>query len=83
MTRAIKLIGNERIVATIPESITGVGYRNRIVWIHIVDYNTGKWREESLQPNEQTPEMIALFSPLEAAHNEMIGRIKTKKIKAT
>ena len=75
----IILKGNERIVAAIPETITGAGYRNFIIWVHIVDYSKQTWREEAIQPEEQTPVMIALFNPLEQAHKAMLGAIKRVK----
>ena len=79
MTHTIKLTGNERIVAAVPETITGAGYRNFIIWVHIVDYIKQTWREECIQPDEQTPVMIALFNPLEQAHKSMLGAIKVVK----
>lgn len=79
MTHTIKLTGNERIVAAVPETITGAGYRNFIIWVHIVDYSKQTWREECIQPDEQTPVMIALFNPLEQAHKSMLGAIKVAK----
>lgn len=75
----IDLKGNERIVAAVPETITGAGYRNFIIWVHIVDYSKQTWREECIQPEEQTPVMRALFNPLEQAHKSMLGAIKTVK----
>ena len=75
----IDLKGSERIVAVIPETITGAGYRNFIIRVHIVDYTKQTWREECIQPDEQTPMMIALFKPLEQAHEVMLGDIKTVK----
>ena len=75
----IDLKGNERIVAAIPETITGAGYHNFIIWVHIVDYSKQTWREEAIQPEEQTPVMRALFNPLEQAHKAMLGAIKRVK----
>jgi hypothetical protein len=75
----IDLKDNERIVAAIPETITGAGYHNFIIWVHIVDYSKQTWREECIQPEEQTPVMIALFKPLEQAHEVMLGEIETVK----
>ena len=75
----ITLKGNERIVAAIPETIIGAGYCNFIIWVHIVDYSKQTWREECIQPDEQTPVMIALFNPLEQAHKAMLGSIKVVK----
>lgn len=79
--KTIVLQGNERIVAAIPETIVGAGYNNRPIWIHIVDYSQRTWREECIQPEEQTSEMRALFKVLETAHDGMLAHIKTKKVK--
>lgn len=72
----IDLKGNERIVAVIPETITGAGYFNKPLWVHIYDYSTLKYRQECIQPEQQTPTMRALFRTLESAHDAMCSQIK-------
>ena len=67
----IKLKRNERVVAVIPEIITGAGYRNSPLWIYIVDHIAGTYREECLQPEDQNARMRVLFSTLEQAHETM------------
>lgn len=59
--KKIKLHRNERIVAVVPESAKGPGWQDSVVWVHIVDTVTNKYRCESIQKHETTPEMHVLF----------------------
>jgi hypothetical protein len=80
--KVITLKGNERIVAVVPEYVNGAGFRNWPVWVHIVDYSQNTWREECIQPEEQTKEIGLIFPVLEAAHKALLSQIKTVKEKA-
>lgn len=75
--KIIKLSKYERIVAVIPETVNGVGFRNKPLWIHIVDYVNNTHREECIQPEKQSTEMRLLFPILEASHNAMLSYVKT------
>ena len=79
--KAIKLGWYEEIVAVIPETINGAGFRNSPIWVHIVDYTNKSYREVCIQPEEQTTEMRLLFPILEASHNAMLSYIKVKQVK--
>ena len=58
----IDIARTERIVAIVPESACGPGWTNRLYWVHIVDSATNMHRLESIQPNESTERLTALFS---------------------
>lgn len=71
----IKLKSGERIVAVVPETITGAGYYNKPLWVHIYDYRTQTYRQEVIQPEEQTQTMRTLFKILESAHDAMYNQV--------
>jgi len=78
MPKEIILGAHERIVAVTPERATGPGWINEIVWVHIVNYSTGKYRVESIQPDERTKEIDLLFDVAEAVSSKLVGSVPTK-----
>lgn len=60
--RKIVLNEDEAIVAVVPEYVSGPGWRNMPVWIYIRD-SGNRFRCECLQPDDHSPDMLALFSP--------------------
>jgi hypothetical protein len=59
--RRLMLAADEQIVAVVPERAAGPGWSNAPVWVHIVGQSGQRYRCECLQPQEQTPELMALF----------------------
>ena len=72
--KTIELGKNERIVAVVPEHCLGYGWSNSVVWVHISDY-LGNIRTECVQPEEQAPEMLALFDAAAAMHVALIAAV--------
>lgn len=70
----------EAIVAVVPETAAGPGWTNRVIWVHIVDTNTGKYRCEAIQPDEQTPEMKALFDVCEQAAKSLLACVPVMRV---
>ena len=79
---AVKLNRHESIVAVIPEYVSGPGWSNRPLWVHIVNHANNNYRCECLQPDEQTTEQRILFPVLAAAHNAMLAQVEVKKAKS-
>ena len=73
---AIKLGKDEEIVACVPESCSGPGWSNTLIWVWIKDNGSGSTRVEALQPESITPEMYLLFAVCEAAHSAMLNEVK-------
>ena len=76
----ITLKRTERVVAVVPEIITGAGYNNSPLWIYIVDGIAGTYRVECLQPEQQTNRMRVLFSTLETAHETMKALVMVNNV---
>ena len=72
--KTIELGRNERIVAVVPEHVSGPGWGNSVVWVHITD-GCGLYRAECVQPEEQAPEMLALFDAAAAMHSALVGAV--------
>lgn len=69
--KKIELNKGERIIAAVPELCSGPGWTREVVWVYIVDAD-GRLREESIQPEERTPAMEALFRPAAAMHHALL-----------
>lgn len=79
--RRILLEEHERIVTAFAQAAAGPGWANSPLWIIIANAVTGKWRQECLQPDEQTPEMALLYEFSALAHGRMtalVQRIATR-----
>lgn len=83
----MKLNKNEYVVTAYASRASGPGWANTPVWVVICDRSTGKFREECLQPNEQSEGMRILYGVSEQAHTAMMHEVcmflvrKTKKSK--
>jgi hypothetical protein len=77
--KTIKLKGNERIIAVVPETCHGPGWANAVVWVYIAEDNS-KLRCECIQPDERTPEMHTLFSAGEAMVNALLSAVPTLQL---
>ena len=72
----MKLFPSDQIVTAWSEGFSGPGWSNRLVLVIVRDTMTGKLREESLQPSEQTDAMHILAAISEAMHGEMVAAVK-------
>lgn len=61
--KTIQLNPDEHIIAVVPAFAAGPGWSNQPLWVYIEQSATKKLRTECIQPDEQTPEMRALFAP--------------------
>ena len=58
----MKLNRDEKIISVVPECCGGPGWTNQVMWVHIVDYATNKYRSECLQWGDLTDTQRILFS---------------------
>lgn len=77
----IKLNKHEYILAVVPEYCTGPGWSNAVLWVHIADGSTGKYRTESIQSDERNREQTALFGTGEAVHRALVNSVVVKQEK--
>ena len=77
----IKLKKYEHILAVVPEYCAGPGWSNAVLWVHIADGNTGKYRTESIQPDERNRDQTVLFRTGEALCNALLSSVVTQKEK--
>ena len=59
--KKIPLQRTEKIVAVVPEKVSEPGWSNRVVWVHIVNYATNKYRYVCLQYEDLSAELCAFF----------------------
>lgn len=79
--KPITLKRGEYIAAVVPEYASGPGWANRPMWVFICDNGSNQFRQECIQPEEQTVEMRALFSPGAAMCAALKGSVLTKRDK--
>lgn len=72
---ALRLKDGDRIAYIRAERAAGPGWQNAPLWI-IVRESGGKLREECLQPNEQTRDMLLLYRAAEAIHAALAGAVE-------
>ena len=70
-----KLEDGEQIITAYAQLAEGPGWENWPIWVLIRTRN-GMIREECLQPEEQTAEMITLYGVAVAVHEAMIRAIR-------
>lgn len=78
--KQIKLHVGERIVAVVPERVSGPGWGNSPVWVYIAT-NDGRLREECIQPGERTPQLHTLFSTGEAMCMALMAAVPQRRVK--
>lgn len=81
MAHMIKLGEHERIVAVVPQRASGPGWANSPTWVHIVDHATGKWRQECLQPEEHSAELLTIYSIGALLCQQLITTVECKHVK--
>lgn len=69
----VKLKRGERIVAVVPESASGPGWANQVVWVYID--GPGGIRMDCLQPSEMSEQMQILFAPGAAMHAALLDAV--------
>lgn len=74
--KRLKLEKGERIVTAFAEPAAGPGWGNTPIWVVIYSSMTGDYRQECIQPNEQTAEMHYLYSMAAAAHLAMVRAVE-------
>jgi hypothetical protein len=75
--KTIELMPGERIVAVVPELFDGPGW-NTPVMVYIAT-NDGRLREECLQPDEQTPQMRALYHVGEVMCRALVAAVPQRR----
>lgn len=76
--KTIQLARGERIIGAFPEWCAGPGWANPIVWVYVAN-SDGICREVGLQPDEQSPEMRALFAPGAAMVQALVDAVPVKR----
>lgn len=66
---------DDYIITAYAERASGPGWANSPVWIIVRDGN-GIIRQECLQPDEQSAEVLALYEVSAAAHRSMIAAVE-------
>lgn len=66
----IKLGEGETVVTAYAESASGAGWANQPIWVIIRDRNQNL-REECLQPEEQTRDLLIVYKVAEEMHKFM------------
>jgi len=74
--KTIELNPGDRVVWVRPETCSGPGWRNKVVWVYVVT-NDGKLREEAIQQDECTAEMLTLFDAGEAMAVALMSALPT------
>lgn len=77
----IKLCQYERILAVVPEPASGPGWANSPVWVYIEDSRHKNLRTECLQPDEQSPEMRALYPLGAMMHRQLLSSVSVRNVR--
>lgn len=78
--KTIQLSPDEHIIAVVPSFSAGPGWSNQPLWVYIEQSATKKLRTECFQPDEQTPEMHALFAPGAAMAAALMRSVPTETV---
>jgi len=78
--RSLKAILNmgprDSVVADYAQSAAGPGWANTPFWVIIYDANTGKLRQEALQPDETPDGIKAIYAISETVHNTLLSTLR-------
>ncbi len=66
----------DSIVAVVPDKARGSGWANDLLFVYIRD-RAGDIRMVDIQPCDQTPGVIALFSVAYEVHRAMVGAVQS------
>ena len=75
MKKPFQLADGESIVTAYATYWSGPGWSNGTLWV-IVRARDGTLREECIQPEQQSREMIEHFGYSALAHTNMVGAVK-------
>ena len=79
--KAVKLHPGERVIAVVPEHCSGPGWANAPTWVYVAT-NDGRLRFESIQPEERTPQLHALYHAGEAMCAALLGSVPQRRAKS-
>lgn len=70
MSEKLKIGKDERVITAFAEPAAGPGWSNQPIWVIIRDGN-GQLRQECIQPEQQTYEMLLLYRASYELHSSM------------
>ena len=73
--KKLKLNPGDYIITTYAQPASGPGWGNTPVWV-LVKGADGKIREECLQPDQQTRDMVLLYPYSARAHRDMCSAVE-------
>lgn len=79
MAKTINLNKNERVIAVVPETCSGPGWVNQVVWVYILDDGDKTIRIDAIQPDECTRELSLLAAIGELVHKGLIAAVPVKR----
>jgi len=71
----MKLNKNEYVVTAYASRASGPGWANTPIWVVIKDGETGKMREECIQPDDHTEGMRTLYHISDNVHTAMCREV--------
>jgi len=82
MKKKHKILGkDDYLVTAYPQYCAGPGWANTPVWLIIKNNESGKLREECIQPNEFSKDMHLLFNVALSAHNVFLNAVNKYLLK--
>ena len=72
----MKLKRDDHIVTAWAEAASGPGYSNAPLWV-LIRNPIGELRVECMQPEQQSLEMLVLYSTSAAAHEAMLNAVRS------
>ncbi|WP_159086656.1 hypothetical protein [Burkholderia sp. NRF60-BP8] len=70
MSEKLKIGKDERVITAFAEPAAGPGWSNQPIWVIVRDVN-GQIRQECIQPEQQTYEMMLLYRASHELHSAM------------
>jgi len=77
----ILLKKNEHVFAVVPEYCSGPGWGNALLKVYIADGNSGSYRTEFIQPEDQNRDQVVLFKAGETINKSLVESIVLKQEK--
>lgn len=71
----MKLREGETVAAAWAEECHGPGWSNRVVWVLVRGVGGDSLRVDSIQPEEQSPVLAALFSVSDVVQREVAAEV--------
>lgn len=76
MSRRWELAEGEYIISAWAEDVSGPGWSNQPIWVLIGSRGGSRYRQECIQPKDQTPELRMLFAFSALAHSQMVAQVR-------